>query len=207
MRAMTEAALNPDHPDGEGEIVVANTQTAEGGSNQFRTALSEAAFLTGVERNSDIVIQTSYAPLYNLTECDQWSHNLIDFNPKTLAYTANYYVQKMFSNYLGTEYVPFGGELPEHVFASVTEDADAYYVKLVNTSDLKDDAVITFPQPVAKAEGEELHSDDLTVRNALGFFGETDYRIVPAAVRIPAEGSRLCVPVKPHAVLALKVCK
>lgn len=207
MRAMTEAALNPDHPDGEGEMVVANTQTAEGGSNQFGTALSEAAFLTGVERNSDIVIQTSYAPLYNLTECDQWSHNLIDFNPKTLAYTANYYVQKMFSNFLGTEYVPFGGELPEHVFASVTEDADAYYVKLVNTSDLKDDAVITFPQPVAKAEGEELHSDDLTVRNALGFFGETDYRIVPAAVRIPAEGSRLCVPVKPHAVLALKVCK
>ena len=204
MRAMTQAALSPD---AEEEIVVANTQTASGGSNQYGTALSEAAFLTGVERNSDIVIQTSYAPLYNLVECDQWTHNLIDFNPKTLAYTSNYYVQKLFSNYLGTEYIPFSEKLPEHVFASVTEDENAYYLKLVNTSDLDDEAVFVFPQPVTGAKGEELQSDDLTVRNGLGFYGETDYQIVPAAIDIQADGNRLPVRVKPHAVTVLKICK
>ena len=204
MRAMTAAALDGA---GDEEMVVSNTQTAQGGSNQFGTALSEAAFLTGVERNSDIVIQTSYAPLYNLAECDQWSHNLIDFNPKTLAYTTNYYVQKLFSNYLGTEYVPFDEKLPEHVFASVTEDGEAYYLKLVNTGAAEDEVVFTFPQAVKAAQGEELQSDDLSVRNGLRFYGDTDYTIVPTPVEACVEGNTLRMKIKSHSVTALKICK
>lgn len=85
-------------------------------SNQLDTALGEAAFLTGVERNGDIVAMASYAPLFNLVESDQWNHNLINFNPGTLCLSANYYVQKMFACHLGTRYLPFEGTLPEHTY-------------------------------------------------------------------------------------------
>ena len=202
MKAMAEEALGSDE-----DMVVSSTQTAAGGSNQYKTALAEAAFLTGVERNSDIVIQTSYAPLYNLAECDQWMHNLIDFNPKTVAYTSNYFVQKLFSNYLGTEYVGFDDTLPEHVFACVTEDEDAYYLKLVNTGDLEDEAQIAFPQGISSAAGEIMQSNDLTLRNGLGFYGETDYRIVPHKTGAAVEGNCVKVDVRAHSVLALKISK
>jgi alpha-L-arabinofuranosidase len=202
MKAMAEEALGSDE-----DMVVSSTQTAAGGSNQYKTALAEAAFLTGVERNSDIVIQTSYAPLYNLAECDQWMHNLIDFNPKTVAYTSNYYVQKLFSNYLGTEYVGFDDKLPEHVFASVTEDEGAYYLKLVNTGDLEDEAQIAFPQAISGAAGEIMQSNDLTLRNGLRFYGETDYQIVPEKVSAAVEGNCVKAAVKAHSVLVLKISK
>ena len=207
MRAMAAAALegNGDADGDSEEMVVSNTNTA--GTNQFGTALAEAAFLTGVERNSDIVIQTSYAPLYNLAECDQWGHNLIDFNPKTVAFTANYYMQKLFSNYLGQEYVPFDEKLPEHVFASVTEDPDAYYLKLVNTGDQGCTAEFAFPQTVSAAEGEQMQSDDVTARNGLNFYGDTDYQIVPEAVCPAVNGNKLCVEAKPHSLTALKIRK
>ncbi|MBP3203787.1 MAG: hypothetical protein J6E41_06915 [Lachnospiraceae bacterium] len=203
MRAMASAALEGNGADDQDEIVVSNMNTA--GTNQFVTALGEAAFLTGVERNSDIVIQTSYAPLYNLAECDQWGHNLIDFNPKTVAFTANYYMQKLFSNYLGTEYVSFEEKLPEHVFASVTEDADAYYLKLVNTGAESYPAEFVFPQAVSGAEGEQMQTDDLTARNDLKFYGDTDYQIVPQAISPTVTGNRLCVEAKAHSITALKI--
>ena len=209
MRAMAAAALEGNGADaaadGQEEMVVSNTNTAA--TNQFVTALAEAAFLTGVERNSDIVIQTSYAPLYNLAECDQWGHNLIDFNPKTVAFTSNYYMQKLFSNYLGTEYVPFDEKLPEHVFASVTEDADAYYLKLVNTGELACELEFDFPQAVSGAEGEQMQTDNLTARNALKFYGDTEYQIVPEVICLPTEGEKLRVEGKAHSITALKILK
>ena len=204
MRLMVSAGLEGSDKE---EMVVSNTQAAQGGSNQYGTALSEAAFLTGVERNSDIVIQTSYAPLFNLTECDQWSHNLIDFNPKTLARTTNYYVQQLFSQYLGTEYIGFEDKLPEHVFCSVTEDESAYYLKLVNTGDLQAQVEVVFPNSVREARGKRLQSDDLTVRNALGFYGETAYQMVPADIEAQVRENRVKGEMKGQEVTVLKVTK
>ena len=133
--------------------------------------------------------------------------NLIDFNPKTVAYTSNYFVQKLFSNYLGTEYVGFDDKLPEHVFASVTEDEDAYYLKLVNTGELEDEAQIAFPKGISSAVGEIMQSNDLTLRNGLGFYGETDYRIVPQKTSAAVEGNCVKADVRAHSVLVLKISK
>lgn len=59
-------------------------------------ALAEAAFLTGVERNADVVVLASYAPLFARLGFTQWAPDMIWFDGETSYATPNYYVQKMF---------------------------------------------------------------------------------------------------------------
>lgn len=176
-------------------------------SNQLDTALGEAAFLTGVERNSDVVAMASYAPLFNLIDSDQWNHNLINFNPRTLCLSTNYFVQKMFGTHLGTQYVPSEGELPEHVYISATEDEDNVYVKVVNTSDAVHNLAIQFQADIVSAQGEVLRSDDPTRRNDLQFTGEPDYAVQPEKKEYSVEGNTIHMEVQSYAVYALTVKK
>lgn len=71
--------------------------------NNWLTALSEAAFMTGLERNADMVTMTSYAPLLAHADGWQWTPDLIWFNNLSTYTTPNYYVQKLFSNNKGTD--------------------------------------------------------------------------------------------------------
>jgi alpha-N-arabinofuranosidase len=71
--------------------------------NNWLTALSEAAFMTGLERNADVVTMTSYAPLLAHADGWQWTPDLIWFNNLSSYATPNYYVQKLFSNNKGTD--------------------------------------------------------------------------------------------------------
>lgn len=70
--------------------------------NNWQCALSEAAFMTGLERNADVVYLASYAPLFAHAEGWQWTPDLIWFDNLNAYGTPNYYVQKLFSNYKGT---------------------------------------------------------------------------------------------------------
>jgi alpha-L-arabinofuranosidase len=69
-------------------------------------ALSEAAFMTSLERNGDIVKMASYAPLLANLNHTSWNPNLIYFNNKTMVQTVNYYVQQLFSTNQGDIYMP-----------------------------------------------------------------------------------------------------
>ena len=69
--------------------------------NNLRCALAEAAFMTGLERNSDVVVMSSYAPLFGHEEAWQWRPNLIWFDNLTTYATPNYYVQQLFSRESG----------------------------------------------------------------------------------------------------------
>lgn len=69
-------------------------------------ALGEAAFMTGMERNSDIVAMASYAPLFGNVNSMQWKPNLIYFDNSRAFGTPSYYVQKMFSNNRGDYVLP-----------------------------------------------------------------------------------------------------
>ncbi|MBR5545083.1 MAG: carbohydrate binding domain-containing protein [Clostridia bacterium] len=66
-------------------------------SNTLNSALSEAAYMTGLERNGDIVTMAAYAPLFSSTTARHWSPNLIWFNNSGSMGSINYYVQKLFS--------------------------------------------------------------------------------------------------------------
>ncbi len=69
-------------------------------------ALGEAAFMTGLERNSDIVLMASYAPLFANINGMQWSPNLINFDTSQVFGTPSYYVQEMFSQNRGDMVLP-----------------------------------------------------------------------------------------------------
>ena len=72
-----------------------------GRSNTLGAALAEAAYMTGLERNGDIVRMASYAPLFASGTARHWAPNLIWFNNHTTAASVNYYVQQLFSNHTG----------------------------------------------------------------------------------------------------------
>lgn len=70
-------------------------------SNNLGGALAEAAFLTGMARNSDAVIMTCYAPLLARIGYAQWNPDLIWFDERSSYRTPSYFVQQLFSKYLG----------------------------------------------------------------------------------------------------------
>ncbi len=74
--------------------------------NALFNAVSEAAFLTGVERNGDIVDMACYAPLFARYGHTQWmAANMIWFDKRTVVKTPNYYVQQLFSRNQGDVYL------------------------------------------------------------------------------------------------------
>lgn len=76
------------------------------GKGNLRAAVGEAAFMTGMERNSDVVVMASYAPLFVRTDTRSWNPDLINFD-NTRAYgTPSYYVQKMFAQNVGDVVLP-----------------------------------------------------------------------------------------------------
>lgn len=72
--------------------------------NHWHNALAEAAYMTGLERNGDVVEFASYAPLLGRIGHTQWNPDLIYFDGKGVYPTVNYYIQKLFSVNRGNRY-------------------------------------------------------------------------------------------------------
>ncbi len=109
--------------------------------NNWQTALSEAAFMTGLERNADVVTMTSYAPLLAHADGWQWTPDLIWFNNLKSYATPNYYVQKLFSNNKGTDLIKIfeNGKVltgQNNLYASAVKDSKngETIIKIVNSN-------------------------------------------------------------------------
>ncbi len=112
-----------------------------GRPNNLETALAEALHLCHVERNGDVVEMASYAPLFAKEGHTQWNPDLIYFNHTEVKPTVGYWVQKLFGNNAGDEYIPAtatisaGNEkVRARIAHSIVSDAATgdYIVKLVN---------------------------------------------------------------------------
>jgi len=109
--------------------------------NNWKCALSEAAFMTGLERNADVVAMASYAPLFAHAEGWQWTPDLIWFDNLNSYGTPDYYVQKLFSTNRGTHVVPIllnnasvTGQDSCYASASVDKTTNELILKIINTS-------------------------------------------------------------------------
>jgi len=109
--------------------------------NNWRCAISEAAFMTGLERNADLIHMASYAPLFAHTEGWQWTPNLIWFDNLSSYGTPNYYVQKLYATNKGSKVLPIlyqnaAATGQDGLYASSTFDAATgdIIVKIVNTT-------------------------------------------------------------------------
>src|SRR5262249_43333160 len=74
--------------------------------NNLECALAEAAYMTGLERNADIVRMASYAPLFANVDAWQWTPNLIWVDSLHVVKTPNYYVQQLFACNRGAVVLP-----------------------------------------------------------------------------------------------------
>jgi alpha-L-arabinofuranosidase len=106
--------------------------------NNLECALAEAACMTGLERNGEVVQMASYAPLFAHEEAWQWKPDLIWVNNLQSFGTPNYYVQKLFANHPGDQTVPMQltSDATNKFYASVTRDTQAgeIILKVVNGS-------------------------------------------------------------------------
>ena len=120
------------------KIFVGEWATREGSpTTNFGAALGDAAWMTGMERNSDLIILASYAPLFVNVNPDamQWASDLIGYNASSVYGSPSYYAQALFANHLGTEIL--GANLEgggDRLFYSVTRGNGTIYLKLVNAS-------------------------------------------------------------------------
>jgi alpha-N-arabinofuranosidase len=122
------AAHSKDNPDAESR-------------NNWESALAEAAFMTGLERNADIVQMCSYAPLLAHVDAWQWRPDLIWFDNLSTVATPNYYVQKLFSTNKGTDVVKIleagkvvAGKDSLYASAVIDKKSGELIIKLVNSS-------------------------------------------------------------------------
>lgn len=106
-----------------------------GRHNNIETALSEALYMTSLERNGDVVAMASYAPLLAKEGYTQWNPDLIYFNNTEVKPTVGYYVQQMYGQNSGDEYIPSLVSLSNNR-GSVKKRVGISFVKNNNTNDL-----------------------------------------------------------------------
>jgi alpha-L-arabinofuranosidase len=122
------------------KIFVGEWATREGDPTpNLEAALGDAAWLTGLERNSDLIIMASYAPLFvNVNPGgEQWATDLIGYDALTSYGSPSYWTQVMFSTHLGTEVVPAVlSNAGPRLYASATRDDAQHklYIKVVNAT-------------------------------------------------------------------------
>ena len=115
-------------------------------ANTLEGALAEAAFLTSVERNADVVVLASYAPLFARLGYAQWSPDMIWFDAENSYATPSYYVQQMYGANMGNVTLELNGQEKElakqgiYISASLCTEGDrkgTVILKVVNTNSEK----------------------------------------------------------------------
>ena len=177
------------------KIFVGEWATREGTPTpNFGAALGDAAWMTGMERNSDIVVMASYAPLLvNVNpKGTQWESDLIGYDALRSYGSPSYYAQVMFGSYLGdvTLDAKLDGGGPK-LFCSVTRDTakKQIYVKLVNASSTPKAVEVDLAGAALAGNGKlvSLSAKDTQTTNTI----DQPTRVVPAESTIRVEGEKL----------------
>ncbi len=137
-----------DNYDRKGPKVFAGEYACHGDGkkwNHFYTSLLEAAHMTGIERNADIVHMATYAPLFAHIKGWQWRPDMIWFDNLRSFKSVSYYVQQLYCHYKGSNVLPLtmnkksvAGDADQNgLFASAVYDkeTDSYIVKVANVGD------------------------------------------------------------------------
>ena len=181
--------------------------------NSFLTALSEAAFMTGLERNADVVHLCTYAPLFAHKEAWQWRPDLIWFDNLSFVKTPNYYVQQLFGNNAGTHVLALtmNGKAvsgQQNLYATAASDAkdNTLIIKIANTG--IDQKKISFILEGLKAGVHavtltHLNSSDLNAKNSF----ETPDRITPKVVHSYIKDNKMDIALPPLSFTILRIAR
>lgn len=180
--------------------------------NNWHCALSEAAFLTGIERNADVVTMASYAPLFAHADGWQWTPDMIWIDNLTAYGTPNYQVQKLYSLYKGTKTIPItmkGKQVTgqDSLYASAVIDADKkeVIIKVVNAMATSQKVLFAIKGIKSNAKGilSLLTAETLLTRNSF----ESPDEVVPKESQVALQGKNLDLTLKPYSfnVIRLKM--
>lgn len=201
-------AARYDKYDRKGSKVFAGEYAAQSKSiassenrNNWHCALAEAAFMTGLERNADVVTMASYAPLFAHADGWQWTPDMIWVDNLRAYGTPNYQVQKLYSLYKGTSTVPLtmsgkavSGQDSLYASAVIDSKSKELIIKIVNASDKEQESVFELAGIRSGAKGKliVLSAESLEDRNT---FEKPDL-ISPRESVITAKGPALKLSLK-----------
>lgn len=153
--------------------------TQNGGAGNLRAAIGEAAFMTGIERNSDIVTMACYAPLLVNVNHRRWNPDLINFDSSKAYGIPGYYVQKLFSEHRGDVALPVKVDSSD---VKQTMPTGRVGVGTWNTQAEFKDVKVTDP------DGKVLFESDFT-KNSDGwtFHGDGNWEVKDGALRQTAQ--------------------
>jgi alpha-L-arabinofuranosidase len=180
--------------------------------NTWLTAIAEAAFMTGLERNADVVEMASYAPLFAHVDGWQWTPNLIWVDNLRSFGTPSYQVQKIFSTNKGTQALPvlYKNNLPatgqDSLYASGVFDKNRkeLIVKIVNTAGKSVNTLIQLKganNTASNAILTVLANNNLDAVNSL----DNPFVIAPTENTVKVTDKKIEVRLMPYSVSVIKV--
>ena len=186
--------------------------------NHAGASIYEAAFMTTLERNADIVHMATYAPLFAHVEGWQWRPDMIWFDNLNSVRTVSYYVQQLFAHNKGTNVLPLtmnkrnvtGAEGQNGLFASAVYDKNKneLIVKVANTSDTAQPVSLKFEglkKQDVLSDGRciKLRSLDLDKDNTL----EQPFAITPKETPVSIQGHVFTAELEPNTFAVYKFTK
>jgi alpha-L-arabinofuranosidase len=201
-----------DHYDRSGPKIFAGEYAAQTSGvaksdnrNNWRAAISEAAFMTGLERNGDVVEMASYAPLMAHVDAWQWTPDAIWFDNLRSYGTPDYFVQSVFSNNVGTRSVPITPQAGEGLYtsASLDEKTHELIVKAINTTGAARTTEIRVAGSTASGSVKmtTLRGSDLNAENSF----DHPKAVVPEMATVPANSGKIVVELSPYSVNVFRV--
>ena len=179
--------------------------------NNWKCAMSEAAFMTGLERNADMIYMASYAPLFAHAEGWQWTPDLIWFDNLRSYGTPNYYVQKLFATNKGTNALSIlsgseklNGKNGLYATAVWDKNTKEIIVKVVNASDkaqTTDIQLSTGKKILSNGSMLILKSENLDGVNSL----DNPTQISPQEQPIKLKGKNATIDLPAHSLSVVKI--
>ncbi|HEY8657674.1 MAG TPA: alpha-L-arabinofuranosidase C-terminal domain-containing protein [Hanamia sp.] len=179
--------------------------------NNMATAIAEAAFMTGLERNADVVNMASYAPLFAHDEAWQWTPDLIWVNNIKSYGTPDYYVQKLYSTNKGTNVVPalmngkpLTGQDSLYVSAVIDKNTNDVIIKVVNASGKEQANTIKLEginKGVSRGSVTTLQSNDLESENSFA----KPYNVAPVESTVAVNGKQIKFKAAPYSFSVIRV--
>jgi len=190
------------------KIFVGEWATREGSpTSNMNAALGDAAWMTGLERNSDLIIMASYAPLFVNVDPGgmQWESDLIGYNTSSSYGSPSYYAQVMFGSYLGDHNVASQIEnAGAKLFYSATLNTSKkqLYLKLVNGSSNSKALHLALPgtHPAADAKLVRLSAPDTQTTNSI----DDSKRVVPVESTLHKVSSDFSLTLPPYSIQVIQ---
>ncbi|MBE6333035.1 MAG: alpha-L-arabinofuranosidase [Bacteroidales bacterium] len=213
-------AMRYDSYDRKGPKVFAGEYACHGKGkkwNHFETSLYEAAFMTGFERNADIVHMCTYAPLFAHVKGWQWRPDMIWYDNASMFKTCSYYVQQLYGQYKGTNVLscsmaqkPIAGQDDQDgLFATACFDSEmnAVIVKVANVSDDDQPVKLNWTGKSKDLKAGFKSAEQITL-SATGMNDENSLddplKITPKTEIIAADATEFKIPAKSFQVYIFK---